>query len=101
MTIEVGDKVILIPNRKEGYTAQRVGTPEVGDKVLLIPNKSGGYIATKLSTPQVGDKVIILPERERIVLHPGGTTYYSCVILIMKFGLHTGSIIKYFSLINL
>lgn len=80
MTIEVGDKVILIPNRKEGYIAQRVGTPEVGDKVLLIPNKSGGYIATKLSTPQVGDKVIILPERERIVLHPGGTTYYLCVI---------------------
>ncbi len=86
MTIEVGDKVILIPNGRGGYLAHRATAPEVGDKVLLIPNKSGGHIASKLSTPQVGDIVILISYKGRnYILSSAGFTpipipavYYRC-----------------------
>jgi hypothetical protein len=70
MTIEVGDKVILIPDGKGGYLAQKITIPQVGDKVILIPDGRGGFAATKSITPLVGDKVITMnTNRGRIILH--------------------------------
>lgn len=71
MTIEVGDKVILIPDGKGGYLAQKPGIVEVGNKVLLVPDNKGGYLAAQMSTPEIGDKPLIIPNgiNENIVLY--------------------------------
>lgn len=80
MTIEVGDKVILIPDGKGGYLAQKITIPQVGDKVILIPDGRGGFAATKSITPLVGDKVITMnTNRGRIILHTG-IQYYLCIV---------------------
>jgi len=71
MTIQVGDKVILIPNGRGGHTAEKIIPPGVGDKTLLIPNGRGGYTAIKMSVPSTGDKVIAFEERGKIILYPG------------------------------
>lgn len=63
MTIDVGDKVILIPDRRGGYIAQKAIAPAVGEKALLIPDRKGGYTAVKLSAPAVNDQVIVFPEK--------------------------------------
>lgn len=57
MTIEVGDKVILIPDERGGYITQKIGTIAAGDKVILFSDGRGGHIAVKSGTIGVGDKV--------------------------------------------
>ena len=61
MRIGVGDKVILIPDGKGGYIAQKPGQVGIGDKCLLIPDSHGNYQLAKLSTPGIGDKLITIP----------------------------------------
>lgn len=80
MTIQIGDKVILIPNGRGGYITEKIALPNIGDKTLLIPNGRGGYTAIKMSVPAIGDKVIAFEERGKIILRPGGTTYYLTVV---------------------
>jgi hypothetical protein len=81
MTIEVGDKVILIPNGRGGYLAQRATAPDVGDKVILIPNGRGGYLATKSVTPSVGDMVKVLTtNRGRCLLSDISTIKFKAVV---------------------
>lgn len=79
MTINVGDKVILIPNGRGGYLAQKPFAPSVGDKVLLIPDGKGGYIVTKMTVPQIGDKLLVFPQHnnENLVYSPAYTNLLS------------------------
>jgi hypothetical protein len=61
MTVEVGDKVVLVPLSGGGQVAVKSGAIEEGDKVLLIPLSGGGQVAVKLASPAVGEKVILYP----------------------------------------
>lgn len=63
MTLQVGDKAVVIPLRDGGRVAVRSGTISVGDKAVLIPGANGQIYAVKPASPQVGDKVILYPLR--------------------------------------
>jgi hypothetical protein len=63
MTVNVGDKVVMIPLRGGGYAAVRSGDISVGDKVIMIPGQDGRYYAIKPASPSVGDRVILYPLR--------------------------------------
>jgi hypothetical protein len=63
MSVEVGDKVIMIPLRGGGKVAVKSGSVEEGDKVVMIPIAGGSYAAVKLASPEVGDKVVLYPLR--------------------------------------
>lgn len=63
MTLQVGDKAILIPVRGGGRVAIRSGTISVGDRVILVTGVNGQRYAVKPASPQVGDKVILYPLR--------------------------------------
>jgi hypothetical protein len=63
MTVNVGDKVVMIPLRGGGYAAVRSGDISVGDKVIMIPGQDGRYYAIKPASPFVGDRVILYPLR--------------------------------------
>lgn len=62
MTIDVGDKVILIPDGRRGYITQKIGTIAAGDKVILFSDGRGGHIAVKAGTIGVGDKTLVIPQ---------------------------------------
>ncbi len=70
MTLQVGDKTVVIPLRDGGRVAVRSGTLSVGDKAVLIPGANGQIYAVRPASPQVGDKVILYP------LQGGG---YACL----------------------
>jgi hypothetical protein len=63
VTLQVGDKAVVIPLRDGGRVAVRSGTISVGDKVVLIPGANGQIYAIRPASPQVGDKVILYPLR--------------------------------------
>ena len=62
MTINVGDKVLLFPDGRGGYTAYEISAPAVGEKCILLPDGKGGYTAVGVSAPSVGDKVPVVPD---------------------------------------
>ena len=62
MTINVGDKVLLFPDGRGGYTAYEISAPAVGEKCILLPDGKGGYIAVGVSAPEAGDKVPVVPD---------------------------------------
>ena len=62
MTINVGDKVLLFPDGKGGYTAYEISAPAVGEKCILIPDGKGGYIAVGTGAPEAGGKVPVVPD---------------------------------------
>ncbi len=64
MTLQVGDKTVVIPLRDGGRVAVRSGTISVGDKAVLIPGANGQIYAVRPASPQVGDKVILYPLRD-------------------------------------
>jgi hypothetical protein len=63
VTLQVGDKAVVIPLRDGGRVAVRSGTLSVGDKAVLIPGANGQIYAVRPASPQVGDKVILYPLR--------------------------------------
>lgn len=63
MTLQVGDKAVVIPLRDGGRVAVRSGTISVGGKAVLIPGANGQIYAVRPASPQVGDKVILYPLR--------------------------------------
>lgn len=63
MTLNVGDKVVMVPLRGGGLAAVRSGEIAVGDKVVVIPGKNGERFVVKPATPAVGDRVIVYPLR--------------------------------------
>lgn len=87
MTIEVGDKVLLIPDGKGGYLAQEIQQLKDGDKCLLFPNEKGGFFAVKTMPPAPGDNVLIIPTRTNtnLVLYsePILETWYATVYSIL------------------
>jgi len=62
LTINVGDKVLLFPDGRGGYTAYEISAPAVGEKCILLPDGKGGYIAVGTGAPSVGDKVPVVPD---------------------------------------
>jgi hypothetical protein len=63
MTLQVGDKAVVIPLRDGGRVTVRSGTLSVGDKAVLVPGANGQIYAVRPASPQVGDKVILYPLR--------------------------------------
>lgn len=63
MTLQVGDKTVVIPLRDGGRVTVRSGTISVGDKAVLIPGANGQIYAVRPASPQVGDRVIVYPLR--------------------------------------
>lgn len=61
MTLQPGNKTILIPLSGGGRAAIRSGTIADGDKVVMIPGENGQRYAVKPASPQIGDKVILYP----------------------------------------
>lgn len=63
MSVEVDDKVVMIPLQGGGKVAVKSGSVEEGDKVVMIPIAGGSFAAVKLASPEVGDKVVLYPLR--------------------------------------
>lgn len=60
-TVEVGDKVVMIPISGGGSVAVKSGDISIGDKVVMIPIGGGSYASAKIASPSVGDKVVLYP----------------------------------------
>lgn len=61
MTVDIGDKTVLIPVSGGGYAVVKSGSIEEGDQVAVIPTAGGGKSVVKIASPEIGDKVVLCP----------------------------------------
>ncbi len=61
MTLQVGDKAVVIPLRDGGRVATRSGAISVGDKVILYPLRGGGYACLASADGEGGSSPSVMP----------------------------------------
>jgi len=63
VTLQVGDKAVVIPLRDGGRVVISSGTVSPGDKVVLIPGPGGQFYVARLALPVESGEVILYPLR--------------------------------------
>lgn len=65
MTIQEGDRIIMMRTKYGGRISIPCNVPEVDQKYLMLPIKGGGRIAQALTPVEYGDKYLEMPTKTR------------------------------------